>query len=176
MRLDNGRAKSWLIYGLLLLGVVARLAPHLPNATPLLAIALFAGTYLTRRSAVLLPLAIVAISDLFLGWHAVIPFTWGAFALTGMLGWWIRSRPSANRILAGTLAGSILFFLITNLGVWTVRDFYPHTLAGLWQCYVLAIPFFRNALLGDLVYVTALFGTFALVTAPRPLRQEANIR
>jgi len=164
------------VIGLILMGLVARLVPHPPNATPLMAIALFGGTYLSKRWAILLPLIIVAISDLFIGWHRTVPFTWGAFALTGMLAWWIRLRPRPSRILGGAVAGSLLFFLITNFGVWVAGTLYPQTLDGLRQCYVAAIPFFRNTVLGDLVYVTALFGGYALATSRQPARQAVGSR
>ena len=155
---------TWLVYGLLMLGIVARLVPHPWNATPTMAIALFAGTYLNTRSALLLPLAIVAASDVLLGWHATVPFTWGAFLLTGLLAWWIRKSPSAGRIFTGAVAGSVLFFLVSNFGVWVVGGLYPRTMAGVWECYVAAIPFFRSALAGDLVYTAALFGGFAMAS------------
>ena len=158
------RRSTSLIYSLLLLGIVARLVPHPWNATPAMAIALFGGTYLSRRWAILLPLAIVAVSDLLIAWHNTIPFTWGAFALTGTLGWWVRQRPGPSRILVSALAGSALFFLITNFGVWAVGGLYPKTLAGLWECYVAAIPFFRTDLIGNLVYAAVLFGGYALAT------------
>lgn len=174
MKPEEKRLMPWLIAGLLAMGVLARFAPHPANATPLLAIALFGGTYLPKRWGILLPLGIVAITDFVLGWHVTIPFTWGAFALAGFLGWWIRANPSATRILGGTLAGAALFYLITNFGVWVVRDFYPRTPAGLWECYVRAIPFFRNALAGDVLYATALFGTYAIATRPRLAHQEAG--
>jgi hypothetical protein len=155
---------SWLIAALLLLGIVARLVPHPWNATPVMAIALFGGAYLSKRWAILLPLAIVAISDVLIGWHDTVPFTWGAFVLTGMLAWWIRTRPSPFRILASALAGSTVFFLMTNFGVWVAGGLYPRTADGLWRCYVAAIPFFRSTVLGDLVYTAALFGGYALAT------------
>jgi hypothetical protein len=166
-------SRPWLIWTLLLIGVLSRLVPHPWNATPVMAIALFAGTYLAKRWAVFLPLAIVALSDIALGWHATVPFNWAAFALTGMLGWWIRPRPGAGRILAGTLTGSVLFFLITNFGVWVAGGLYPPTPAGFWQCYVAAIPFFRGTLLGDVVYAGILFGAYALLTRPRSGRVAA---
>ena len=168
------RHHAWLIYGLLLLGIVARLVPHPWNATPTMAIALFGGTYLPKRWALLLPLAIVAASDAVLGWHATIPFTWGAFLLTGMLAWWIRLRPTAARMLAGALAGSGLFFLLTNFGVWLIGGLYPRTIAGLWECYVAAIPFFRSNLAGDLVYTAALFGGCAMATGARAAGSPAR--
>ena len=163
--MSEPRRSMGLVYGLIFLGVVSRLVPHPWNATPLTAIALFGGTYLSKRWSILLPLAIVALSDLVLGWHSTIPFTWGAFAATGVLGWWLRSRPSAGRIIAGSLFGSVIFFLVTNFGVWAAQTLYPKTVSGLWECYVAGIPFFRNALAGDLVYTAALFGMFAAVTA-----------
>ena len=164
----------WLVMGLILLGIVTRLIPHPWNATPVMAIALFGGTYLSKRWGILLPLAIVAISDVLIGWHGTVPFTWGAFALTGMLGWWIQRRPSAARILGGALGGSLLFFVVSNFGVWTLGDLYPMTPAGLWICYVAGLPFFRATLLGDLVYTVALFGGYAAATALRPARQAVG--
>ena len=168
------RSMTGLAIGLVLLGLIARLMPHPWNATPLAAIALFAGTYLPKRWAMLLPLAIVAASDVVRGWHSTIPFTWGAFALIGMLGWWVRQNAGAGRIVGGTLAGSVLFFVLTNFGVWAVGELYPRTLAGLWECYAAAVPFFRGTLMGDALYATALFGTYALANRPQAARQHAG--
>ena len=139
----------WLIIGLMMLGIVARLVPHAWNATPLTAIALLGGTYLAKRWAILLPLIIVAASDAILGWHNTILFTWAAFALTGVIGLWVRQRPHISRIATGALIGSGLFFLITNFGVWIAGELYARTLAGLQQCFIAAIPFWRNTLVGD---------------------------
>lgn len=151
-----------IVITLLLLGVIARVVPHPPNATPLAAIALFGGTYLPPRWAIGLPLTIVALSDLLIGWHITVPFTWAAFVVTAMLGWWIRRRPSASRIVGASLGGSCFFFLLTNFGVWIMGGLYPLSPAGLWQCYVAAIPFLRATVLGDLLYAIFLFGGYAL--------------
>lgn len=164
----------WIVYGLILLGVLSRLIPHPWNATPVMALALLGGTCLSKQWAILLPLAIVAISDCLIGWHDTIPFTWGAFLLTGMIAWWIRPRPSPARILFGSLAGSGLFFVITNFGVWVTQDLYPRTVPGLWECYVAAIPFFRNTVLGDLLYTSVLFGGYALASSLVLARQTAR--
>ena len=152
----------WVIAAFLLLGVASRLAPHPWNATPLTAIALFGGTYLSRRWAILLPWSAVALSDLVLGWHQTIPFTWGAMILTGFIAWWLRARPSIGRTVTASLAGSCLFFMVTNFGVWLVGGLYPGTGEGLRQCYVAAIPFFRSTVIGDLAYTAALFGGYAV--------------
>jgi hypothetical protein len=162
------RHHPWLVMGLLLLGISARLAPHPPNATPLTAIALFGGAYLSRRWSLLLPLLIVVISDAFIGWHATMPFSWAAFTLTVLLAWRIHERPSAARVAGSAIAGSALFFLVTNFGVWVAGGLYPPTGAGLRQCFIAAIPFFRNSLIGDLIYAAAIFGGYALASRAAP--------
>ena len=162
MHRETQQQRPWLVVGLILLGVISRLVPHPPNATPLMAIALFGGTYLSKRWAILLPLVIVGLSDAIIGWHNTLLYTWAAFVLTGMLAWWIRVHPSPWRIVGGALSGSVVFFLISNLGVWVAGGLCPRTTAGLWECYVAAIPFLRNTLAGDVVYTMALFGGYAL--------------
>lgn len=175
MKAPTAPRSGGLVAGLLALGIAARLVPHPWNATPVMAIALFAGAYLPRRWAIVLPWLVVAATDLVLGWHRTIPFTWGAFMLTGMLGWWVRQRPGVARIAAGTGGGSLLFFVVTNFGVWLAGDhLYPLTAEGLRQCYVAAIPFFRTALLGDAVYAAALFGGYALAGGLRPVPQAVR--
>ena len=165
---------TWTVYGLLVLGIAARLAPHPWNATPTMAIALFAGAYLPKRWALLLPWAIVAASDVVLGWHDTMPFTWGGFLLAGLLGWWVRISPTPGRVFAAALSGSALFFLLSNFGVWLLGALYPRTAAGFWECYLAAIPFFRNALAGDLVYTAALFGGYALAVKALPAHQAVR--
>ena len=174
--LEERRTKQALVVGFIVMGVLSRLIPHPWNVTPIAAIALFGGTYLSMRSAIWLPLVIVAASDLLLGWHETIPFTWGAFALTGLVGWWVRPRPTAGRILAGAMASSVLFFLITNFGVWLVGKLYPMTWEGLAACFIAAIPFFRNSLAGDLVSTAVLFGGFAVASQLRIFRETASAK
>ena len=66
-----------------------------------------------------------------------------------------------RRIAGATVASAILFFAITNFGVWAIDHLYPRTLAGLASCYIAAIPFFRNTLLSGLFYSALLFGGIA---------------
>lgn len=159
---------QWMVIGLISLGVVARWVPHPPNVTPLTALALFGGAYLSRRWAIGLPLLAVVLSDLVIGLHETVAFTWGAFALAGLLGWWLRRQPSPKRIVLASCAGSMLFFLVTNFGVWLVGEqgtMYPHTIDGLVGCYVAGLPFLRNTFVGDLMWTAGLFGLYALASA-----------
>lgn len=153
-----------IVFATVVIGIAAlsRFLPHPPNVTPLAALALTGALYLDRRFAFVLPLAAMLLSDLFLGVHRIMPFVYVSFAASSAIGLLLRERRSIPVIAGASLAGSVLFFIVTNFGVWLVGDggVYPKTLAGLTECYVLAIPFFRNTLLGDLVYVAILSGTF----------------
>ena len=159
--------------GLILLAMAGRFAPHPPNVTPLTAVALLGGAYLPKRWAIAVPLAAIVLSDLVIGLHDVVAFTWTSIALISLLGWWIRRRPEMSRIALASVLGSTFFFLLTNFGVWLLGDqgtMYPRTLEGLGTCYVAALPFFRNALLGDLVITSTLFGLCAWAMQSRASR------
>ena len=140
-----------------------RLVPHPPNFAPIGAMALFSGAYLGRRTlAFVAPLAALLLSDLVLGFYHGQATVYFSVALIVMIGMVALQRRSALRIGGAALASSILFFVITNFGMWLSSGFYPRTLAGLEACYVAAIPFFQNSLAGDLFYAALLFGGFAL--------------
>jgi hypothetical protein len=142
-----------------------RLVPHPPNFSPIDAMALFSGAYLGRRLlAFIAPLGALLASDLMIGGYyhgmATVYFT---VALIVMIGMTARKRVSAPRVGALAVLSSVLFFGITNLGMWLFSGFYPRTLAGLETCFVAAIPFFQNTLAGDLFYAALLFGGFKIV-------------
>ena len=90
---------------------------------------------------------------------------YGTTALIVLMGRLARGTRSPTTIAATTLAGSCVFFVVTNFAVWAGGSLYPHTSEGLSMCYVAAIPFFRNALLGDFTYAVVLFGVWALAEA-----------
>jgi len=138
--------KQIVIIAFMLFAVLFRLLPHLPNFTPITAIALFGGLYFSNKSiAYLVPLFIMVLSDLFLGFHTISIVVYAAFLLVSFIGTRTK-KPSVFTILLS----SISFFIITNFGVWLIG--YPKTWTGLVECYTLAIPFFRNSLLGDFFY------------------------
>jgi hypothetical protein len=153
--------------------VLFRVIPHAWNAVPVGALALFAGSRLPRKWAWIVPLAAMGVSDLFLDlgtgrefWALDRWTIYGTFALITLMG------PLANRpkigpfLLPGlSLAASVLFFITSNLATWAWYDetLYPHTLNGLWACYVAAIPFFDKTILADLVGTAVLFGTSSLL-------------
>jgi len=147
-----------------------RLAPHPPNFTPIGAMALFSAAYLGRRPiAFAAPLGALLLSDLLLGFYHGIVTVYASVALIVVVGWLALSRISPLRVGAAALASSVLFFAITNFGVWLFTGFYPLTWAGLSACYVAAIPFFQNTVAGDLFYSVLLFGGFALLERTLPM-------
>lgn len=155
-----------------------RLLPHPPNFSPIAAMALFSGAYLPKRAlAFVAPLAALLLSDLVLGFYPELVFVYLSVAATVLIGWAVSKRKTVLGVGAAAIASSLLFYLVTNFGVWLVADFYPKTLAGLAACYVAAIPFFQNTLAGDLVFTALLFGGFVLAERLLPaLRQPQGAR
>ena len=160
------------------LTVLLRLLPHPWNVTPIGAMFLFSGaTFQRKTSSLLVPLLALVISDivviqvLYGGQHPWFsPFTWLGFVSIGLVGWALRANLSPSRLLSASLTGSLLFFLISNFGVWASGDLYPRTWSGLLACYAAAIPFFRNTVLGDLFYVILMFGSYHWLNHQRGTR------
>lgn len=147
-----------------LIGVSLRLLPHPPNFAPILAIALFGGVYLSRKIAFVLPIFAIAISDIFIGYYeiALMISVYGTFLLSVVLGFWLRKHKKWYTVGGSAILSAILFFLITNFAVWAFSSWYAKTFSGIIQCYLLALPFFRNTLLGNLFYVTVFFGAYEI--------------
>ena len=132
---------------LLVLGIFSRLIVHSWNFTPVIALALFGGVYLKKKQlAIMLPLALFAVTDMILGFHQMMFFTWGSVVLIAAMGLWVKKNKNLKTVLGGGLASAVLFYVVTNFGVWLVSGMYPHTWAGLSECFILAIPFFRGTL------------------------------
>jgi len=163
------------VVGFILLAVICRLIPHPFNFTPIAAMGLFAGVYISNKKlAVLIPIAAMLLSDVMLqllhgnGFHDQMIWVYGSIALIASLGFLLRGREQRQTIMVASLIGSILFFIITNFGTWAA-GYYPHTVAGLTDCFILAIPFFKGTIMGDLFFNLVLFGGFALVRWASPM-------
>ena len=150
---------------LIFLGAIFRLLPHPPNFAPIAAIALFGGVYFSKKIALILPILAMLISDYFLGFYqfSLMAFVYLGFLITVFLGIYLKKNKKWYAVLGGSLFASILFFLLTNFGVWAFTGWYQKSFQGLIECYTMAIPFFRNTMSGDLFYVILFFGAFELV-------------
>jgi hypothetical protein len=170
---------SMIAYLLLLLAVLSRFLPlaggsfHIGwmNFTAVGGVLLYFGARRSWRE-MLAPLAVLVATDYCLttfvyhysfSWQAYVP-TWlwyvAAMALGQIL---LKARTSFTRVASGALLGPTSFFAVSNFAVWMGGGMYPHTLGGLWACYVAAIPFYRNDLLSTALVCAAAFGLPVLV-------------
>jgi hypothetical protein len=188
--LAGASAELVTIGGVIAAAALARLIEHPPNFAPIGAMALFAGAHIRNRAlALIVPLAAMALSDLFLprdAWQMHVT-VYATFCATVGLGMLLRRchaslqvrdaalpSPSAlSRAIKGlasalwigsfALLASLLFFAVTNFVCWQVYPIYAKTPAGLLHCYQMAIPFFSHTVAGDLFYSLVLFGGYALL-------------
>ena len=146
--------KNVFLVSLIFFAILSRFLPHPPNFTPIAAIALLSSKGFNNRWVVfLIPIVSLFISDLFIGLHATIPFVYISFILIALLGLYVKKINIVSLLLSSTI-----FFLVSNFGVWLL--YYPISTEGLVQCYTLALPFFLNTALGDLVYGALLIYPF----------------
>ncbi|MCB0515716.1 MAG: DUF6580 family putative transport protein [Chitinophagales bacterium] len=164
---------------LILIAVVSRFFMFIPNFQPIIGISLLGAAYLQRKYWVfLVPIAAFWLSDVVLNntvYAAYFPefslisynFIFAALAmiLVVLIGKVMLKNKRWSNIWASAIVGGLLFFVVSNLGVWLFSGMYPPNGAGLVACYVAGIPFLQNALLGDLFYTTFLFGAMQLVSS-----------
>ena len=154
-----------------------RILPHLPNVSPVAAMALFGGAYFAdKRMAFIVPFVALFVSDLVLGLHDSMIFVYAGFALTVGIGFQLQKRVSLTNTAFAVVVSSVLFFLLTNLGAWMTSALYAKSAAGLMQAYVAGIPFFQNSLLGNLVYAAVIFGGYHLLQKNVAVLQEPVLK
>lgn len=157
------------IFAVLMIAV-CRLLPHPWNFVPVSATAIFGGIYMNKKWAFILPVASMAIADIFIGFSLPdMPFVYGSILLSVVIGIWISSRREnkaafAFSVTSGTVGSSVLFYLVTNFGAWLTLDMYTKDMSGLVQSYVMAIPFFKNSLAGDLFFVSTFVIGYELIS------------
>ena len=159
---------------MIIFAAMSRLLPHPPNFAPIGGMALFGAAYFAKRYwAFIVPIVAMWISDLvltnvvfghyfdrFVWFYAGSLFTYGAFALIVLLGMLALKKVRIPNLIASALGASVIFFLVSNFGVWLSWSMYPKTFSGLMACYTAGISFFHNTIMGDLVYTGVLFGAF----------------
>ena len=173
-----------IVTGLILFVALARLLPGLENFQPIGAIALFGGAcFLSRRLAFIVPLTAMVLSDVLLyagryehmaepGWKTAA-FVYLSFGMIIGIGLLLRKRRTFGTVLAGSLAATAVFFLVSNFGWWLFYDLPAGR--SLAQCYWNAIPFIRGTLAGDLFYNGVLFGAFALAERRVPALRPTGV-
>ena len=171
--------RTWVLMAMIAFAVGVRLLIHfvpgiLPyNFTPVEAIALFGGAYFAdRRLALIVPVAAMLIADTIIGasltseefasWYPLVPVIYGCILASTFLGFTLRGKVSALRVGACAVAGSLLFFAVVSFAEWMIGDT-EYCRAGIVPCYVAAIPFLKNWLVGTLVWSAIVFGGFELM-------------
>lgn len=180
--LTKNSRKTFIVAGVIVFVALSRLLPHIPNFTPIAAMALFGGALLSdRKSAYFFTFAALLFSDLlvnallykdynFLNYFSQ-PYVWAvyfSFGLTVFMGGLIQNKLSVKNVAFFSVSSSLVFWLITNFACWPNNPLYTQDLAGLVNCFVAAIPFLGNVV-GDLFYNTLLFGVFFLSAKRIPL-------
>ncbi|MFM6976436.1 MAG: DUF6580 family putative transport protein [Sphingobacteriaceae bacterium] len=168
------RTPRFLILTLLVLAAAATralplLLPHTWNFTAVGALAIFAGAQFNdRRLAFIMPLAAMAISDLFIG-NGFSLVVYGAFIAMVICGQLVRNKKTIANLFLSSICGAIIFYLITNFALFYPANMYPHNLSGIMASYVAGLPFINNMLAGNLIYGTILFGSLYLLEKRYPV-------
>ena len=174
----SSRNKLLIITAIIVFGVIARLLPHFPNFAPMGALALFAVAFYKRKYlALVIPGLAWWLSDLYLNnmiYNSADEFTlftadqfFSLFALTliVILGKFMFKKVNAPNVLVGSLSASLIFFVVSNFGVWMQGILYPKTVQGLVECYSMALPFYRGTLVSDLIFTGVFFGAMHVMTS-----------
>ena len=140
------------------------------NFNPLVAVCLFAGAHFTdKKFAFLVPFAVMLVTDWIIGLHAQMLPVYLSYGMIVGLGILLSRKENVVNTLGSSLVSTLVFFLITNLTIWYASlSMYPHTIEGQLMSYTAALPFLRNALVGDLTFTTALFGGWYLINRLKP--------
>ena len=158
MKIKEKNINRLIILAIIIFAAFTRIMPHPPNFTPIIAMGLFGGAYLKdKRWALMLPVVAMLLADLYLGFHGTMIWVYGSLIIITAMGFLLNSGVTLKNGAIATIGGSLLFFLVTNFGVWASGSFYPKTVEGLISCYAAGIPFFGNTLAGSVFYSGLMF-------------------
>ncbi|HEY3385831.1 MAG TPA: DUF6580 family putative transport protein [Saprospiraceae bacterium] len=181
-----------IIISLLVIGIGSRLIPHYPNFTAIGAISLFGAAFTSRRSiAIVIPFLVMLFSDMILNniiYANIYPddykhfiflyrgalWSYAAFGIIVIFGYTLfRNGVDISKVIFGALGSSLIFFLLSNFGVWASTGAYPVNFGGLLACYAAGLPFLINQVFGDLFFSVILFGVALHVFMLKPKRHLA---
>jgi hypothetical protein len=171
--INQVRSPRFLVLSLLVIAAAATRAlplfiPHIWNFTAVYALAVFAGAQFKNKVlALAMPLGAMALSDLFIGHGFIIP-VYAGFIVIVMCGMMIHNRITVTNVGLASIAGAILFYLITNFAFIYPVTWYPRNLDGIITSYIIGLPYLRNAIIADIIYVPILFGGFYLLEKRYP--------
>lgn len=159
---------DWIILIVLVaFGALYRVVPHAWNFTPVVALGLFSGWYYKQWGIKpLVPLMSMLLSDMWLGFYDGMIWNYLSIVLASVgIGSLLSSQVRLGYVALGAISASVSYFIISNFFVWLLSGMYAPNISGLLLCYEMAIPFYQNALIGDLGFSLLIFGAykFALI-------------
>jgi hypothetical protein len=138
--------------------ILGRLVPHFPNMVPLTVLSILAGVIFRKSFAVIITLFSLFISDMLLGFfqtHLVFG-SWMLFTYSGCLFVMLfapRSVRNNINVWSYLITSTFLYWLWTNLGTWLMTSLYSHNFSGVMNCFIAGLPFLRNAIIGNVIYM-----------------------
>ena len=149
---------SSLLAVVLIIASITRLIPHPPNFTPVIAIGILSVACFKQRSLQLgFPLLLMLVTDLFLGFHRLMPVVYVSVILASLSGFLLKKHFSLIRVSTSSMLAASIFFITSNFGVWLYSSMYAKTLTGFLQCLSMAIPFFHNSLLSTIMFTSGIY-------------------
>jgi len=155
--------KFSLIVALIALAVIWRVINHnlqlAPNLELVTVVSVLAAVIIGWKAALIVPISSMVLSDLIIGNSSIFIYTWGSFVIIGLGALLLRKlnkKPKSQILYSAVFAftSSFLFFAVTNFGVWA-QGWYPATWSGITNCFMMAIPFYRTMLIGNIVLIPA---------------------
>lgn len=156
-------------------GILSRIVPHGWNFAPVTAIAIFSTIYLSKKEAIVLPLAIRFISDAIIGFFSwpLMLSVYAAHLFGVMMGLWVKKQKNAVRVITAPILSAIFFFLVTNFA-WLYSE-YPHNFGGIILAYTNGLPFLKGTLLGDVFFTVIMVAGYETFLAAKKNKQLLSI-
>ena len=137
--------------------VLSRIVPHPPNFTPILAGIIFLPFIKKDLTfSVIVPLSAMLISDLIIGMHSLMLWTYGSIMFLSCLTYYFN-QDSISRIVSLAVISPMIFFLVSNFGVWIAGSYYAKDISGLMECYFNAIPFYASSAISCMLFATLFY-------------------
>jgi hypothetical protein len=161
MKLSNAQRRIGFGVVLFLAILASRFLPHSANFSPVLAVVMFTGLILIKNKKMAFAITLMAllISDFIIGTYDGILFNYLGYAAIISVGFLLQSKRIFS-VLAGGVGSAIIFFILSNFGVWLQSGLYSHSVRGIVECYVMAIPFFYSSLYSTVISSALLLGAY----------------
>lgn len=156
---------------LLIILIASRLIPHPPNFTPIISVAIISGIFFKNfKISIIILFLTMLISDIFLGFHNNMFFVYFSLAFITYFFSNPELKTNYKNLIIFSFLGSLIFFIISNFGVWFLSDIYSKNPKGILECYVMAIPFFKNT------FISTVFFSILALSSKNYLSQKLNLK